>query len=47
MVFLTIRTVFADDEKLAREEIGYLLQNVDGVEVVGEAPVGEQGFRVR
>jgi DNA-binding LytR/AlgR family response regulator len=46
VVFLTIRTVFADDEKLAREEIGYLLQNVDGVEVVGEAGNGVDAFNL-
>jgi len=37
---MTIRTVFADDEKLAREEIGYLLQNVNDVVVVGAAENG-------
>jgi two-component system LytT family response regulator/two-component system response regulator LytT len=37
---MTIRTVFADDEKLAREEIGYLLQQVGDVEVVGAAENG-------
>ena len=37
---MTIRTVFADDEKLAREEIGYLLQQVSDVQVVGAAENG-------
>lgn len=43
---MTIRTVFADDEKLAREEIGYLLQQVDDVEVVGEAGNGVEAFEL-
>jgi DNA-binding LytR/AlgR family response regulator len=43
---MTIRTVFADDEKLAREEIGYLLQSVPDVEVVGEAGNGVDAFHL-
>jgi DNA-binding LytR/AlgR family response regulator len=43
---MTIRTVFADDEKLAREEIGYLLQNLSDVEVVGEAGNGIEAFHL-
>jgi len=43
---MTIRTVFADDEKLAREEIGYLLQQVADVEVVGEAGNGVEAFEL-
>lgn len=43
---MTIRTVFADDEKLARQEIGYLLQNVDDVVVVGEAENGLDAVQV-
>jgi two-component system LytT family response regulator/two-component system response regulator LytT len=41
-----IRTVFADDEKLAREEIGFLLQSVADVEVVGEAVNGIEAFEL-
>jgi two-component system response regulator LytT len=43
---VTIRTVFADDEKLAREEIGFLLHSVDDVEVVGEATNGVDAFHL-
>jgi hypothetical protein len=41
---LTIRTVLADDEKLTREEFGYLLAGVVDVEVVGEAGSGLDPF---
>jgi two-component system LytT family response regulator/two-component system response regulator LytT len=41
---VTIRTVFADDEKLARDEIGYLLNDLAEVEVVGEARNGLEAF---
>src|SRR5262249_4040261 len=43
---LTIRTVFADDEKLAREEIGYLLHSVEDIAVVGEASNGVDAFHL-
>jgi two-component system LytT family response regulator/two-component system response regulator LytT len=43
---MSIRTVFADDEKLAREEIGWLLQSVPDVEVVGEAGNGVDAFNL-
>jgi two-component system response regulator AlgR len=43
---MSIRTVFADDEKLAREEIGWLLQGVPDVEVVGEAGNGVDAFNL-
>jgi DNA-binding LytR/AlgR family response regulator len=43
---MTIRTVLADDESLAREEIAYLLQSVDGVAVVGEASNGVDAFHL-
>jgi two-component system LytT family response regulator/two-component system response regulator LytT len=36
--------VFADDEKLARDEIGYLLHDLQEVEVVGEARNGLEAF---
>jgi len=35
-----IRAVLADDEQLAREEMVYLLEQVDGVELVGQAENG-------
>jgi two-component system, LytTR family, response regulator LytT len=41
---MTIRTVLADDEKLAREELRYLLQGLDDVELVGEAANGVEAF---
>jgi two-component system response regulator LytT len=43
---MTIRAVFADDEKLAREEIGFLLHGVDDVDVVGEASNGVDAFHL-
>jgi DNA-binding LytR/AlgR family response regulator len=43
---MTIRTVFADDEKLAREEIGYLLESVPDVQVVGQAANGVDAFHL-
>lgn len=43
---MQIRTVYADDESLAREEIGYLLQNVDEVAVVGQASNGVDAFHL-
>lgn len=43
---MTIRTIYADDEKLARDEIGYLLQHVDDVEVVGEAVNGLEAIEL-
>ena len=41
-----IRTIFADDEKLAREEIAFLLQGIAGVTVVGEASNGVDAFHL-
>lgn len=43
---MEIRTIFADDEKLAREEIGYLLHDMPGVRVVGEAGNGLEAFQM-
>jgi two-component system LytT family response regulator/two-component system response regulator LytT len=37
---MELRTVLVDDEPLAREELGYLLGRIDGVEVVGHAGNG-------
>jgi two-component system LytT family response regulator/two-component system response regulator LytT len=36
----TLTAVVADDEQLAREELCYLLDQIDGVEVVGQAANG-------
>src|SRR6201982_1019219 len=35
-----LRTVLVDDEQLARDELGYLLGQVGGVEVIGQAGNG-------
>jgi two-component system response regulator LytT len=35
-----LRTVLVDDEQLARDELGYLLDQVGGVEVIGQAGNG-------
>jgi two-component system LytT family response regulator/two-component system response regulator LytT len=37
---MDLRTVLVDDEQLARDELGYLLGQADGVEVVGQAGNG-------
>jgi two-component system response regulator LytT len=37
---MELRTVLVDDEQLARDELGYLLSRVDGVEVIGHAGNG-------
>src|SRR5262245_48006612 len=37
---MTLRAVLVDDEQLARDELGYLLGQVGGVEVVGQAGNG-------
>jgi two-component system response regulator LytT len=41
-----LRTVVVDDEQLAREELCFLLQQVAGVEVVGQAGNGVEALRV-
>lgn len=41
-----LRTVVVDDEQLAREELCFLLGQVDGVEVVGQAGNGIEALRV-
>src|SRR5919106_1596235 len=37
---MDLRTVLVDDEQLARDELGYLLGQVGGVEVIGQAGNG-------
>jgi two-component system, LytTR family, response regulator LytT len=37
---MELRALIVDDERLAREELGYLLQRVDGVSIVGQASNG-------
>jgi len=36
-----MRVLIADDERPARDELGYLLRQIEGIEVVGEAASGE------
>src|SRR6476659_9532960 len=35
-----LRAVLVDDEQLAREELGFLLEQVGGIEIIGEADNG-------
>ena len=42
---MELRAVLVDDEQLAREELGYLLTQIDGVEVIGEAGNGKHSKR--
>src|SRR5713226_2489337 len=37
---MDLRAVLVDDEQLARDELGYLLDQVGGVEVIGQAGNG-------
>jgi two-component system response regulator LytT len=41
-----LRTVVVDDEQLAREELCFLLQQLGGIEVVGQAANGVEALRV-
>jgi two-component system, LytTR family, response regulator len=40
-----LRTVLVDDEQLARDELGYLLGQVQGVEVIGQAGNGVEALK--
>jgi two-component system LytT family response regulator/two-component system response regulator LytT len=42
----TLRTVVVDDEQLAREEVCFLLGEIGGVEVVGQASNGLEALQV-
>ena len=42
----TLRTVVVDDEQLAREELCFLLQQVGGIDVIGQAGNGVEALRV-
>ena len=42
----TIRAVVVDDEQLAREEVCFLLGEIGGVEVVGQAADGVEALQV-
>jgi two-component system LytT family response regulator/two-component system response regulator LytT len=41
---MDLRTVLVDDEQLARDELGYLLSRIDGIEVVGQAGDGVEAL---
>jgi two-component system, LytTR family, response regulator len=41
-----LRTVVVDDEQLAREELCFLLEQIEGVEVVAQAANGVEALRV-
>ncbi len=41
---MDIRAVLVDDEELARDELGYLLGRIGGVEVVGQAENGPEAL---
>ena len=41
---MALRTVLVDDEQLARDELSYLLGQMDGVEVIGQAGDGVEAF---
>jgi len=43
---LPVRALIVDDEKLARDEMRFLLGQVDDIEVVGEAAGGEEAVRM-
>ena len=43
---MDLRTVLVDDEQLARDELGYLLGQVGGVEVIGQAGNGVEAIEV-
>jgi two-component system, LytTR family, response regulator LytT len=42
----TLRTIVVDDEQLAREELCFLLQQIGGIDVVGQAGNGVEALRV-
>lgn len=41
---MDLKVVLVDDERLAREELGYLLEQIGGIEVIGEADNGQQAL---
>jgi DNA-binding LytR/AlgR family response regulator len=41
-----IRTIIADDEKPARDELRFILRDVEGVELVGEADNGVEAYNL-
>jgi two-component system, LytTR family, response regulator len=41
---MDLRTVLVDDEQLARDELSYLLSQIDGIAVIGQAGDGLEAF---
>jgi two-component system LytT family response regulator/two-component system response regulator LytT len=41
---MDLRTVLVDDEQLARDELGYLLSRIEGIDVIGQAGDGVEAF---
>ena len=46
MPIASLRAVVVDDEQLAREELCFLLEQLGGVEIVGQAGNGIEALRV-
>ena len=42
---MDLRTVLVDDEQLARDELAYLLEQVEGIEIVGQAGNGVEAVQ--
>jgi hypothetical protein len=40
-----LRAVLVDDEQLAREELGFLLGQIGGIEIIGQADNGPDAVR--
>jgi two-component system, LytTR family, response regulator LytT len=41
---MDLRTVLVDDEQLARDELSYLLSQIDGIEIIGQAGDGVEAL---
>src|SRR5262245_31974495 len=41
---MELRTVLVDDEQLARDELGYLLGEIGGIDVIGQAGNGVEAL---
>jgi Response regulator containing CheY-like receiver domain and AraC-type DNA-binding domain len=41
---MVLKAVLVDDEQLARDELGYLLEQVGGVQVLGQAGNGVEAL---
>src|SRR5690242_20380580 len=45
MMMMTIRVLIVDDEKPAREELAYMLHEINGIELLGEAATGMEAVK--